>query len=86
MLQDGGWSFGWGDDAEISVKAERTIEDKVEHAIDRSFDKMEVIGSDGQEIEVPAETKRAMADAVGRWSRRRRTSRWPASAMAATKK
>ena len=55
-----------GDHAEMSVKAERTIEDKVDRAIDRSFDKMQVTGSDGQEMEVPAEAKRAMADAVGR--------------------
>ena len=66
VLQNGGWLFGWGDHAEMSVKAERTIEDKVDRAIDRSFDKMQVTGSDGQEIEVPAEAKRAMADAVGR--------------------
>jgi hypothetical protein len=66
VLQNGGWVFGWGDRPEISAKAERTIEDRVEHAIDRSFDKMQVVGDDGREVEVPAETKRAMADAVGR--------------------
>jgi hypothetical protein len=66
ILQDGGSVFSWGDHREVSAKAERAIEDRVEHAIDRSFDKMEVMGSDGQEVDVPAETKRAMADAVGR--------------------
>ena len=66
ILQDGGSIFSWGDHREISAKAERTIEERVDHAIDRSFDKMEVMGSDGSEIDVPAETKRAMADAVGR--------------------
>ena len=64
ILQDGGSIFSWGDQREISAKAERTIEERVDHAIDRSFDKMEVMGSDGSEIDVPAETKRAMATAV----------------------
>ena len=64
ILQDGGSIFSWGDQREISAKAERTIEERVDHAIDRSFDKMEVRGSDGSEIDVPAETKRAMATAV----------------------
>jgi hypothetical protein len=66
ILQDGSGIFGWGDHREASAKAEQAIEERVEHAIDRSFDKMEVMGSDGQEVDVPAETKRAMADAVGR--------------------
>jgi hypothetical protein len=61
VLQDG---IGWDDDHDISMKSERTIEDKIDRAIDRSFDKMEVMGSDGEEIEVPAEAKRAMASAV----------------------
>jgi hypothetical protein len=66
ILQSDSGMFGWGDHRDISAKAERTIEDKVERAIDRSFDKMQVTGSDGSEIEVPVETKRAMAGAVGR--------------------
>jgi hypothetical protein len=66
ILQNGGSFFSWGDHREVSAKAEQAIEERVEHAIDRSFDKMEVMGSDGQEVDVPAETKRAMADAVGR--------------------
>ena len=61
VLQDG---IGWDDDHDISMKAERTIEEKVDRAIDRSFEKMEVTGSDGEEIDVPVETKRAMASAV----------------------
>ena len=64
ILQDGGGIFSWGDDAQISAKVERTIEDRVDQAIDDSFDKMQVTGSDGEEIDVPAETKRAMAAAV----------------------
>ena len=66
VVQDGDKIFGWVKDTEISAKAEGAIEDRVAHAIDRSFDEMQVTGSDGQEIDVPAETKRAMADAVAR--------------------
>ena len=65
-MQDGDWMFGWNDRTEISSKADRTVEARVDRAIERGFEKMEVVGSDGVEIEVPAETKRAMADAVGR--------------------
>lgn len=64
-LQDGGFAFGWGDHTQVSAKVERTIEDRVEQAIDRSFDKMAVVEADGHEIDLPAETKRAMAAAVG---------------------
>ena len=66
VLQDGGGIFSWGDDTEISAKAKQTIEERVDHAIDRSVDKMEVVGSDGREVDIPDEAKRAMADAVGR--------------------
>ena len=65
ILQGGGGIFSWGDDAQISEKVEQTIEDRVEHAIDTSFDRMTVVSSDGEEIDVPAATKRAMAGAVG---------------------
>ena len=64
ILQDGGSIFSWGDHRDISAKTERSIEDRIDHAIDRSFDKMEVRNGDGHEIDVPAETKRAMASAV----------------------
>src|SRR5512139_2527184 len=66
MALQSGDIFSWGDDAKISARVESSIEDRVDGAIDRGFDKMEVMGSDGREIEVPAEAKRALADAVGR--------------------
>jgi translation initiation factor 6 (eIF-6) len=50
VLQSGGGIFSWGDHREISAKVDESIEDRVDRAIDRSF----------------AETKRAMADAIGR--------------------
>jgi hypothetical protein len=64
ILQGGSSIFSWGDHRDISAKTERSIEERIDHAIDRSFDKMEVRDGDGHEIDVPAETKRAMAAAV----------------------
>ncbi len=64
-IQDGDRLFDWSDDHEVSSRSERSIDARVEHAIDGSFDKMKVVGSDGEEVEVPPETKRAMAAAVG---------------------
>ena len=63
ILQNGGFLFGW-DDHDSSAKVERSIEERVDRAIDRSFDELDVQASDGREIDVPAETKRAMASAV----------------------
>ena len=64
-MQDGDWIFGSNDRTEISSKADRTVEARVDRAIERSFDKMQVTDGDGREIDVPARTKRALADAVG---------------------
>ena len=64
ILQSDGGIFSWGDHREVSAKADRSIEEKVDRAIDRSFDKMTVTRIDGEQIDVPAETKRAMAAAV----------------------
>jgi len=65
-VQDGDRMFSWGDHDDKSAQRERSIEAKVDRAIESSFDKMQVVDADGQEIDVPAKTKRAMADAVGR--------------------
>jgi len=56
--------FSWGDDADHQRSVAHRIESRVDAAIDRSFDKMQVVGSNGEEIDVPAETKRALASAV----------------------
>ena len=61
VLQDG---IGWDDDHDISMRAERTIDETIDRALDHGFDKMTVTGSDGEEVDVPAEAKRAMASAV----------------------
>lgn len=62
VTQDG--IFGWHDKAH-SLKSDHA-ESRIERAIDRSFERMEVTGPDGREVEVPAETKRELADAVRR--------------------
>jgi formate-dependent nitrite reductase cytochrome c552 subunit len=66
VMQDGNRIFSWGDDADAARGVGHKVEMSVDSAIDRSFDKMTVVGSDGEEIEIPAETKRAMGEAVGR--------------------
>ena len=57
--------FSW-EDADHGRSLEQKIEARVDRAIDSSFDHMEVVDLDGQEIDVPPETKRAMGEAVGR--------------------
>ena len=66
IWQDGGRILSWGDETQVSGSMDRQIEARIDSAIDRSFDKMEVVGTDGKEIDVAPETKRAMADAVQR--------------------
>ena len=63
-FQDGRSMFDWHDKAH-SLKSEHA-ESRIDRAIDRSFEKMEVIGGDGKEVEVSAETKRELANAVSR--------------------
>ena len=67
VLQDGDRIFSWADDeAGISARTERAIDANVDRVVDRSVYRMKVVGSDGEEIDVSSETKRAMAEAVGR--------------------
>ena len=65
MLQDGDWIFG-SDDRAIDARIDRTVDRTVDRVVDRSVDRMKVVGTDGREIDVSSETKRAMAEAVGR--------------------
>ena len=77
-LQDGNRLFSWGHDADVSRHIDRSIDrevdrgmdsgidamkDDVDRAIDRGLDGIEVV-SDGREIDVPPEMKRAFATAV----------------------
>ena len=66
-FQDGDRFFGWDDARDHrSSRADRAAESRIDRAIDRSFEKMEVTGADGERVEVSAETKRELAGAVSR--------------------
>ncbi len=64
MVQDR-WIFSWADHPQVFSESERAVEGRVERAIERSFDKMQVVDSEGREVDVPAQTKRELAEAVG---------------------
>ncbi|MDP9422481.1 MAG: hypothetical protein M3Q19_06545 [Pseudomonadota bacterium] len=64
-IQDGGSISEWHARAHALAESDR-VDDQADRASERSFDKLQVTGRDGQEIDVPAEAKRAMAEAVGR--------------------
>jgi hypothetical protein len=53
-------------DRSVDRTVDRTIHRTIDRAVDRGVDHMQVVGSDGQEIDVSPETKRALAAAVGR--------------------
>ena len=58
--QGGSGFFSWDHDTD------RSVSQRVDAAIDRSIDKMQVTGKNGEPIDVPPETKRALAHAIGR--------------------
>jgi len=67
MAWQGGGILSWDDeDPIVSVKSDRSIDERVDRAIETGIGKMEVLGSDGEKIDVPAETKRELAEAVAR--------------------
>ena len=70
ILQDGDWFFDMARESEISAKAERAVDRTVDRVVDRAVESsagsMQVVGTDGREIDVPPETKRAFGEAIGR--------------------
>jgi hypothetical protein len=66
VLQDGDRFFAMAAESESMDGIERSIEASVERAIDGSVDQMQVMDGDGNEIDVPPETRRALGEAVGR--------------------
>lgn len=66
ILQDGDRIFSMAAESESLASVERSIEASVERAVEGSVDQMQVIDADGNEIDVPAETKQALGAAVGR--------------------
>lgn len=65
MVVQGDSIFGWHDRAH-EMRDSHRADSQIDRIIDRSFDKMQVMGPDGQKVDVPAETKRELAGAVGR--------------------
>ena len=65
MIQDRDWIFGW-DDRAVDATIDRSVDRTVDRTVDRAVDGMQVMGSDGRELDVPPEAKRALAEAVGR--------------------
>jgi hypothetical protein len=65
VLQDGSRIFSMAAESESMDGVERSIEASVDRAIDGSLDGMQVMDGDGNEIDVPPETKRALGEAVG---------------------
>ena len=66
ILQDGDRILAWGHDSGISQSTERAIAEGIERSVEGGFERMQVIDSEGREIDVPPQTRRAFADAVGR--------------------
>jgi hypothetical protein len=62
IVQDGDGIFSWGDHHDVSAKVDRAIEARVEG----SFDKMQIVDSDGRQIELSRETRKEFGEAVGR--------------------
>ena len=65
VLQGDNWLFGSSDRA-IDIGIDRAVDRTVDRAVDRSVDHLQVVGADGQQVVVSPDTKRAMAEAVGR--------------------
>ena len=66
VIQDGDRIFAVAAESESMAGVERSIQTSVERAVEGSFDRMEVVDGDGNAIDVPPETKRALGEAVGR--------------------
>jgi len=64
VLQNGRSILSWSDGPDHARS--QLIESRVDSAIDRSVDRLQVVGPDGEDVNVSPEAKRALADAVGR--------------------
>lgn len=64
LIQDGGGVLSWGDHRQLSHETERDIRSSVERNVGRRIAKMQIVDSDGREVDVPPELKRALATAV----------------------
>ena len=65
-VQQGGWLFDWGHDAHVDRSIDTAVDARVDRSIEQRFDRMHVVGSNGQAIDVSPQTKRALGEAVRR--------------------
>jgi hypothetical protein len=65
VLQDGDRMFSWTGQEDVSARTQRAIESGIDRTVDRSVDRMEIVGSDGRQIEVSHDARRALGEAVG---------------------
>lgn len=66
VVQDGDEFMALADESELSTRVDRRIDRTIDRAVDRSVARIQITDSDGRDLEVPAESKQAFADAVGR--------------------
>lgn len=66
VLQDGGRILAWGHDSGVSRSAERAVTESIERSVGSGLERMQVVDTEGREIDVPPETRQALASAVGR--------------------
>ena len=66
MVVQGDGPFSWDDEDGVSERVERRVEGRVDREIDRSVRQVPVIDARGREVGLSDESKRALAEAVGR--------------------
>lgn len=66
VVQDGDRFMALADESEVSTRIDRRIDRSVDRAVDRSVERMRITDSEGRELAVPPESRRALADAIGR--------------------
>ena len=66
LFQARDFVFAWVGDTAVEARVEQAIETGVADAVESSFDRMQVVDSDGRAIEVAPQTKRDLGDAVRR--------------------
>ena len=60
------WLFSWGEESRSERAIEAAAEARAERSIESRFDRMQVVGSNGERIDVSPETRRELGHAVRR--------------------
>ncbi|MGI8704702.1 MAG: hypothetical protein ACR2JJ_02710 [Sphingomicrobium sp.] len=66
LFQGRNFIFGAAGDAAVEARVEQAIEGRVGRAVESSFERVHVVGSDGRTIDVAPQTKRELGNAVRR--------------------